>query len=478
MEWGPADESVPDSRFLIPRFPFPDLADTIVALATPPGRGAIAMVRMSGAGSLAIAARVIEPWPLPVREARLCAVRDPRDGALVDRAVVVTYEAPGSYTGEHVVELSTHGGLAVPAAAMAALIAAGAREALPGEFTRRAVLNGRLDIVQAEAVGDLIDARTAAMHRAALTQLDGGLSRRILALREAVLEVEALLAYDIDFPEEDAGTLPPARVLAACDETLAALDALLATRPAGVLVREGALVVLAGAPNVGKSSLFNALLGEGRAIVTEIPGTTRDAIEAVLDGPSWPVRLVDTAGLRAASDPVERLGVEVSERYLGRAAVVLVCADGAAALPGAIAGVRRHTTAPIIPVRTKSDLGGTHEAWPPLEGEGVAPPVRASAETGHGLHELLAAVDDLLAAGHGAPALDAPMLTRMRHERAITGARAELAAFRRAWHEDRVPAPVAAVHLRAAASALEELIGAVDVEDVLARVFATFCVGK
>ena len=455
-----------------------DLTDTIAALATPPGRGAIAILRVSGAGAFEVASRVVNPWPLPVRQARLCALRDPRDGALVDRAVVVAYESPRSYTGERLVELSTHGGVAVPAAALAALVAAGAREALPGEFTRRAVLNGRLDIVQAEAVGDLIDARTGAMHRTALAQLDGGLSRRVLALRDAVLQVEALLAYDIDFPEEDAGALPPVRVLAACDETLAALDALLATRPASALVREGALVVLAGAPNVGKSSLFNALLGERRAIVTEIPGTTRDAIEAVLDGPSWPVRLVDTAGLRAASDPVERLGVEVSERYLSRAAVVLACADSITALPDAIAEARRHSAAPIVPVRTKSDLAPANETLPTLDGDGVATPVRASAETGEGLRDLLAAVDALLAAGHGVPALDAPMLTRVRHERAITDARAELASFRRAWHEERLPAPVAAVHLRAATSALEELIGAVDVEDVLARVFATFCVGK
>jgi tRNA modification GTPase len=357
---------------------------------------------------------------------------------------------------------------------MAALIEGGAREALPGEFTRRAVLNGKLDVLQAEAIGDLVDARTRGGQRAALNQLDGGLSRRVLALRESLLELEALIAYDIDFPEEDDGPVPAERVLAATDRTLVALDDLLATARAGELIREGALVVIAGAPNVGKSSLFNALLGRRRAIVTDIPGTTRDALEAVIDTGSWPIRLVDTAGLRETADVVERLGIEVSTDYLARADVVLACGDDAQTLTRAVEVVSPRTTASVLAVRTKID----RDEGRGTRGEGRGGVLEVSAETGEGLTELLAAITATLGADQRTPDLDAPLLTHTRQRRAIQHARDELAAFRDAWYDAELPAPVAAVHLRAAVHALEELVGAVDVEEVLERVFARFCVGK
>src|SRR5215207_2112518 len=205
-------------RWSLPMSPSPSLPgsdDTIVAIATPAGRSAVAVLRLSGPAAYDVAGRVLRPWPLPARVARLCALRDPNTGELVDRPLVTRFEPGRSYTGEASVEIATHGGYAAPAAALAAVVAAGAREALPGEFTRRAVLNGKLDVVQAEAVGDLIDARTDAMRRTAVRQLDGALSRRLAALRERILEVEALVAYDIDFPEEDDGPVPRARVEAA-----------------------------------------------------------------------------------------------------------------------------------------------------------------------------------------------------------------------------------------------------------------------
>ncbi|HET7457206.1 MAG TPA: tRNA uridine-5-carboxymethylaminomethyl(34) synthesis GTPase MnmE [Gemmatimonadaceae bacterium] len=469
--------------------PLPGADDTIAAVATAAGRGAVAVVRVSGTRAHEVARRVVRPWPEAARAARLCAVHDPATGEVIDRAVVTRYDAPRSYTGEDAVEVATHGGLLVPAAVLAALVAAGAREALPGEFTRRAVLNGKLDVVQAEAVGDLVDARSPAMRRAALAQLDGGLSRRVAALRDAVLEVEALVAYDIDFPEEDDGPLPRARATAAADALLASLDALLATAPAGELVREGAVVVIAGAPNAGKSSLFNALVGEARAIVTDVPGTTRDAIEAVVDGGGFPLRLVDTAGLRETADVVERIGVEVSERWLGRAHAVLACGEDERSLRNTVERVGAHTDAPLVEVRTKADLprvGGG--GWGVNDRSGRPDPtphtphpvVSVSAETGAGLRELLAAVGGALAARYGtpSPSQESPLVTRERHRRALAEAREEVAGFRAAWAEGALPAPVAAVHLRAAAHALEELIGVVDTEDVLGRVFASFCVGK
>ncbi|MGH7677265.1 MAG: tRNA uridine-5-carboxymethylaminomethyl(34) synthesis GTPase MnmE, partial [Gemmatimonadaceae bacterium] len=326
--------------------------DTIVAIATAPGRAALAIVRMSGPKALEIGARLTEPWPTGARHAALARIKD-MSGAVLDEGVVVHYRAPASFTGEDAVEVTCHGGPIIAATIAAAFVAAGARPAQPGEFTRRAVLNGKLDLLQAEAVGDLVDAATRAAQRIALSQLDGGLSRRITALREDVLGVEALAAYEIDFPEEDDGPIPADRIVGAAEKVVHDIDQLLATAPAGELVREGAVVVIAGPPNAGKSSLFNALLGRRRAIVTEIPGTTRDALEAVVEIAGWPVRLIDTAGLREATETVERLGIEVSREYLEVAALVLVCAESGADLAAARESVQALTRAPTIAVRTK-----------------------------------------------------------------------------------------------------------------------------
>jgi tRNA modification GTPase len=403
----------------------------------------------------------------------LVTLRD--DGAPLDQALVTRYDAPTSFTGEDMVELSTHGGAVVPATVMAALIARGARLALPGEFTRRAVLNGKLDILQAEAVGDLVSATSRAGQRAALRQLDGGLSRRILALRDDVLAVEALVAYDIDFPEEDDGPIPAERITAAAARVERDLERLLATAMAGELVREGALVVLAGAPNVGKSSLFNALLGRNRAIVTDVPGTTRDAIEAVLDTGRFPIRLVDTAGLREAGDVVEQLGIEVGRDYLRRAAVVLVCGDSEESLTMAREAVAGISPADLVLVRTKSDLAPAESR---MRGASDVEPVMVSAETGDGIAALVERIERRLEEAAGETDLDAPLLTQARHRHAVARARDEVRAFQLAREDEAIPATIAAVHLREAATVLQELIGAIDIEDILDEVFRRFCVGK
>lgn len=451
----------------------PFLPDTITALATAPGRSAIAIVRLSGASANTIAASLLRPWPSAPRVAVLCMVYSPT-GEQLDQVIVTRYEGPRSFTGEDVVEIACHGGLIVSTSVMMALLEMGAREALPGEFTRRAVLNGKLDVLQAEAVGDLVDAHSRGGQRAALNQLDGGLSRRVLALRESLLGLEALIAYDIDFPEEDDGPVGPERIIKTADGTLGALDELLATARAGELIRDGALVVIAGAPNVGKSSLFNALLGRRRAIVTDTPGTTRDALEAVIETERWPIRLIDTAGLRETTDVVEQLGIEVSERYLECADVVLACGDDAQSLAHAVDVIKQRTGALVLAVRTKIDRVEGRES----RVEGKAEILEVSAETGVGLSELIATITTTLDADRRTPNLDTPLLTHARHRRAIKEARDELAAFREAQWNAHLPIPVAAVHLRAAVHALEELIGAVDVDDVLERVFASFCVGK
>ncbi|HET9426183.1 MAG TPA: tRNA uridine-5-carboxymethylaminomethyl(34) synthesis GTPase MnmE [Gemmatimonadaceae bacterium] len=443
--------------------------DTIVAEATVPGRGALAVIRLSGPRAHDITRAIAEAWPSEPRVASLIQLREP-DGARLDQAIVLRYDAPSSFTGEDAVEITTHGGTTVPATVVAALIAAGARLAAPGEFTRRAVLNGKLDLLQAEAVADIVAASSRAAQRLALEQLDGGLSRRLLALRSDLLGLEALIAYDIDFPEEDDGPIPRERIMEALAALERSLDELLATADAGELVREGALVVLAGVPNAGKSSLFNALVGRRRAIVTDIPGTTRDAIEAVIDTGKWPLRLVDTAGLRAASEEVERIGVEVSYEYLEQAAVVLVCGATDAEIDAALAACAGRTTAPLIVARTKRDL---RSAAAPRSTTSVD----VSAVTGAGIDELLARITNTLDHQFVAHP-DAPVLTRARHRERVAAARAELKAFRKAWGGGEVPAIVAAVHLRTATIALEELIGRVDVEAILDEVFSRFCVGK
>lgn len=444
--------------------------DTIVAVATPPGRGALAVIRLSGADAHLIAARHIEPWPVEPRIATLCEIRD-AGGKSLDRAIVTLFNAPNSYTGETVVEIATHGGDLTPALVVEQLTASGARPAAPGEFTRRAVLNGKMDLLQAEAVADLIDASSRPMRDAAVRQLDGGLSRRVMDLRDRMLEIESLLAYDIDFPEEDEGPVPRERILRAVDATRVSLDDLLATVPRGELIRSGAVVVIAGEPNVGKSSLFNALLGRSRAIVTDIPGTTRDAIEAVIDGDRWPLRLVDTAGIRETADTVELLGVELSQRHIQGAHVVLACGDSSLSLEHVLQKVATlGTGAAVIPTRTKSDLA-------PVE-RGDANSVAVSAASGAGLKELLARIDDELSKRYDSGGIDTPVVTRARHRAILGAAREELNAFREGWLSGHLPAMVAAVHLRSAVHSLEELIGSVDVEDVLDRVFSSFCVGK
>lgn len=447
--------------------------DTIVAIATAPGRGALAIVRLSGPRALDIGERLISPWPSEARHAGLARVRDAK-GEVLDEGIVVSYRAPASFTGEDMVEVTCHGGPIAPALIAAAFVAAGARPAEPGEFTRRAVLNGKLDLLQAEAIGDLVDAATRSAQRIALSQLDGGLSRRIVALRGRILELEALSAYDIDFPEEDDGPVPAARILGAADDVIGELDRLLATAPVGELVRQGAVVVIAGAPNVGKSSLFNALLGRRRAIVTDTPGTTRDALEAVTEAAGWPIRLIDTAGLRDATELVERLGIEISHEYLEKADVVLACGDSESTLRHASAAVHSIGRAPIVEVRTKSDLMSSDERSRQHNAGGVA----VSAESGEGLTALASEIACALESAKGMLSLDAPLVTRERHRFALDRARGELQQFRDAWALRTLPAVVAAVHLREATRELEELIGAVDVEDVLDRVFSSFCVGK
>ncbi|HEY6109156.1 MAG TPA: tRNA uridine-5-carboxymethylaminomethyl(34) synthesis GTPase MnmE [Gemmatimonadales bacterium] len=457
------------------------LSDPIVALATPPGRGALALIRLSGRGVFDLAARVLRPFrPDPPRRVVRADVHHPQSGEPIDDVLAVTFPGPASYTGEDMVEISTHGGLLVPAEVVAACVAAGARPAAPGEFTRRAVQNGKMDVLQAEATADLIDAGAPAQRRRALQQLERGLSRRLEALREEILELEALIAYDIDFPEEDEGPVGPERIERAWRVARDRVARLLATAPQGERLHAGALVVIAGPPNAGKSSLFNALLGRERAIVTEIPGTTRDAIEAqaVIDG--LPFRLVDTAGLRDSDDRVERLGIEVSRRYLGAADLILFCETEDVGRGTGDVSAREEflasCPAPVVYVRTKSDLTSP-SARPPDRLTADRLTAAVSVVTGEGLPELGRRLVEAAFGGLVALGDVEPVVTRERHRVALERALEELDLFWAA-HGQGVDAAAAATHLRAAVGALDDLIGVVTPEDVLDRVFASFCVGK
>lgn len=446
--------------------------DTIAAISTAAGRAGLAVVRVSGPDARAMAEATGFP-ELEARRATYGRLRHPEGGGLVDRVVATLYASPASYTGEDVVEIGCHGGVLGPQLVLDAVTAAGCRPAEPGEFTRRAFLNGKMDLLQVEATQDLVEARSGALHRAALFQLERGLSRRVEELRERLVEILALLAYDIDFPEEDDGPVDPARITRAAEDLLDGLAGLLRHAPEGELLREGALTVIAGRPNAGKSSLFNALLGVERAIVTEHPGTTRDAIEATVAVEGYPFRLVDTAGLRDGGGAVEELGIEVARGYLERADLVLFCVEASRRLTADERGFLEELEGPgrVVRLRTKADLtGGGSDAT----GDGGW--LAVSARTGKGMAALRRRLLERAYAGiRGSP--ETPLVTRRRQARRLRAARVEVEAFLRARRRGS-PAELAATHVQQAAHELEELVGVVGTEEVLGSVFSGFCVGK
>ncbi len=454
--------------------------DTIAAIATAPGRGAVAVIRVSGPDVQEIADRLglkdLEP-----RRASLRRLDHPDGGGAVDRVLATLFPGPGSYTGEDLLEISSHGGALVPQLVLDATLAAGARVAEPGEYTRRAYLNGRVDLLQAEATADLIEAASPALAQVALQQLERGLSRRIETLRTQLIEAQALIAYDIDFPDEDDGPLDPTRLDAAMVVLVGEIDSLLALAPEGEMLREGALTVIAGRPNAGKSSLFNVLVGFERAIVTEHPGTTRDAIEAIVGVEGYPFRLVDTAGLRDEAGGIEEIGIEVARSYLSRAEIVLFCVEDGRPLDREeeefLSGLSPHREAGrTILVRTKTDRHENSGGGPALSAEGRLPSVRFSSTESTGVTELRGLLLEAAYSGLRS-AVEAPLVTRRRHVRALQDARADVEAFEAARNR-KLPPEIVATHLQDATLRLEELLGVVTTEDLLDSVFSSFCVGK
>jgi tRNA modification GTPase len=464
--------------------------DTIVALGTPPGVAALAVIRLSGPHSWDVVRRVCPGLPTrrEPRKVTLAQARDPDTGEPLDQVLVTRFAGPGSYTGEDMAEVSCHGGWVSSSLILDACLRGGARRAEEGEFTRRAFLNGKMDLLQAEAVLDLIESRNPALHRAAVGQLHRGLSKRIEEIRQGLMDLEVLLMHHLDFPEEDDPPVPTARILDRAGEVMGMMEELLRTAPEGELLREGAATVLAGRPNSGKSSLFNALLGEERAIVTEVPGTTRDALEGVVSLGGFPFRLVDTAGLRDTREEVERLGVEVARRHLKNADLILFCVEVGRALdPREIRFLEEVMGTPVVLVGTKADLcrrGDGEGGWPGgLEpgpdggGPRVEGVVVVSAQEGTGMERLRKLLPELAFRGLVRSGAGVPLLTRRRHAAGVREALRELQAFCGALAEG-LPAEVAATHLRPAETALEGLLGVIPREEILDRVFREFCIGK
>jgi tRNA modification GTPase len=431
----------------------------------------VAIVRISGPQTAALAQRLVRSRePLQPRRATLARIVD-NDGAILDRGIALFFPGPGSFTGEDVLELQIHGSPVVAREVVAAFIAAGARAATPGEFTRRAWLNGKLDLHAAAAVGELIDAETRSAARAALANLGGGLASEVRALRAQLAESLEELAAAIDFPDE-VPTPPASRLEAELGEVAATLERLTRDGERGRLVREGIGVAIVGPPNAGKSSLLNALLGEERAIVSEIAGTTRDTIEETIAIDGVPVRLIDTAGIRAHAERLEAAGIERSRRALAGARVALIVVDGSQALDDAARELITLTAGrPRVLFFNKADLGRAAEPSA-IDGEIVSGSVYDAATLG----ALRAAI---ARAGWGgeAPDLERPHIAAAREFDAIAQA-LEALAHARATLQSGDPVDLIAGELQRAFAALGHVSGDLAAEEVIDGIFARFCIGK
>jgi tRNA modification GTPase len=473
-------------------------ADTIVAIATPPGRGGIGVVRVSGAAAERIARDLTDRTkPFSPRRSTFAGMKgvrprnSPSDGAnqrqasvdVRDRVVVTYFKAPASYTGEDVVEISAHGSPVVLNGIVRAAVDAGARLAEPGEFTLRAFLNHKIDLIQAEAVADLIDAVTPLQARAAFDQLEGTLTHAIAEIERDLFDVVAKLEASLDFPEEGYHFIAPRDARDVLARLSARIDALLAQAARGRLIREGAQVAIVGAPNVGKSSLFNALLNTNRAIVTAIPGTTRDVLTERADIGGLALSLIDTAGVRETIDVVEQEGVLRARDTIRVADLVLVVLDRSRELSdddGELLGAT--VSRPRVLVLNKSDLSPALLAkaalsLPPTNGGRPEPDriVEVSAKTGAGIDRLIDAIADTLTADE--PLRDQPQITNTRHATLIERAGAAINRAAAAL-EDEISEEFPLLDLQDAAHALQEVTGRRTSDDLLRHIFERFCIGK
>jgi tRNA modification GTPase len=458
---------VPDPSTFTPTY---STGDTIAAIATAPGRAGLGIVRLSGAQARKIAARVLQfhtapswqPWTATL--ARLTAP----DGGAVDRVVVTYFAAPRSYTAEDVVEIACHGAMVVLRHCLARCLEEGARLAGPGEFTLRAFLNGRIDLAQAEAVRDLIEATTLYQAQIAAQQAEGSVSRRIAPLKEQLLELIALLEAGIDFAEDDISVAPTSEILRRIEPLRVMVASLASSYAYGKFVHDGFTLAIAGKPNTGKSSLFNRLLEQDRAIVTELPGTTRDLVSETLSLEGLPVRLIDTAGIRDSADRVEKLGIERSFQAIADADLTLVVLDASVPLDATDHSLieRARGRGRCLLAANKTDLPSVAQL--PEEA------IRVSAVTGEGIAVLRARIR----AEVTPPAsLESGFITSLRQERLLRETEAALQQAAAATSAG-LPHEMLLFDLYAALRPLDAITGATTADDILNRIFSTFCIGK
>jgi tRNA modification GTPase len=454
------------------------LEDTIAAVSTPPGEGGIGVIRVSGRDALPAVLPLLakkHSGGLESHRFYYDAIVDPTSGTTVDEILVVVMRAPRSYTREDVVEIQSHGGTLVVERVLDLVLRQGARLAEPGEFTKRAFLNGRIDLLQAEGVIDVIRSRTDAALTLAQGQREGELSRRIWELRRQIVEALALIEAYIDFPEDEIDPASADRIGSNVGSALAGVEALLAGFEEGRVLRDGVSVLIAGKPNVGKSSLLNILLREKRAIVTAVPGTTRDTIEEVINMGGLPVRLIDTAGIRETEDIVEREGVRLTLEKIPQADLVLFVVDNARpydaddrALLAALTGSR------VVVVRNKCDLSIQLEL--PEELASI-PCVEISTKSEAGIEVLRERIVASFLHGAAVDRRAGALLTRARHRDALAGARDALVRFTANRHAG-FDTELLAVDLRDALAAVGQVTGETTPDDILDVIFSQFCIGK
>lgn len=446
--------------------------DTIVAISTPPGRGGIGVVRLSGSRARAIAEGMVRlVRPLEAGRARFGHMIDAVTSETLDEIVATFFASPHSYTSEDVVEIAMHGSPVLLRYALERAVETGARLAEPGEFTERAFLSGRLDLTQAEAVRDLIDASTLHQARVAAQQLGGALSRRVAPVKQRLIALIAGLEAGVDFAEDDIDTMPTEEITSRLDEIEAPLRELERGFGYGRVLHDGLRLAIVGRPNVGKSSLFNRLVERERAIVTSTPGTTRDLVTERVSLEGIPLELIDTAGLREAIDEAETIGITKSREAMADADLVLMVVDGAAAPdPEDEKTMAAIADRSILIAANKLDLGAAK-----LPFEGSAPVVRTSAVTGEGIEELRQAI--LQAAIHGAPPQETALVTNLRQRHAVSESLASLHQAKEAARAS-LPHEVLLVDLYNTLGALDRLTGATTAEDILRLIFSSFCIGK
>jgi len=462
-----------------------NLDDTIVAISTPAGRGGIGIVRIAGPEAKAFAARMLRlagGHELAAGHARFGELIDPDSGERIDEIVAIFFAKPHSYTTDDIVEISCHGSPVVLRRVVEMAMAFGARLAEPGEFTQRAFLNGRLDLTQAEAVRDLIDAQTIYQAKVAARQLKGSLSHVVSPIKEKLLALIARMEAGVDFAEDDVAVMPEEEALAAIEEISKTLRKLDASFAFGRLVHEGCTLAIVGRPNVGKSSLFNQLVERERAIVTAAPGTTRDLVSETVALGGIPVRLVDTAGIREALgheklEEAESIGIRRSMEALADADLVLVVLDASAGATDVdrelLADVAERTA---IVVLNKSDLRPPNGDAQASIGATDKPIVQTSALTAQGISELRTEILRMVRGG-GAEEQAGAMLTNLRQQAQVRAALLALESAAASVH-NAIPAEMVLLDLYAALTALDELTGATTADDVLNRIFSSFCIGK